>query len=300
MYLVVGATGSLGGQVAKRLLLAGERVRVLAREAPPARARNPHTDPGELEALGAALVRGDLLHPDTLTEVVRGVRVVVSTASGTRRGAPDTTAAVDATGTAHLAQAAAAADVERFVLVSAAGADTDAPPGLFRDKGKGAQAVAESGVPYTIIKPARFMRDWIGFVIGAQLEGGSDVVELIGDGSRGAAFVDVADVAAVVAEIARDDRREGAETVELSAERATYPEIVERLSLALGRELLVRHLEVGESITTAPEPYAGVITGLLTIHATGPTYERVERGVAEDYGIDLTSIDEFLAGLARA
>lgn len=36
MYLVVGATGTLGGSVAKRLLESGDRVRVLVREPSPA------------------------------------------------------------------------------------------------------------------------------------------------------------------------------------------------------------------------------------------------------------------------
>src|SRR5690606_42054805 len=70
-----------------------------------------------------------------------------------------------------------------FRSVSASGAYPEAPAGLFRDKGLGAKAVAESGVPYVIVRPGRYMRDWIGFLIGAQAQAG-DVVELVGDGSK--------------------------------------------------------------------------------------------------------------------
>lgn len=66
MYLVVGATGTLGGSVAKRLLESGDRVRVLVREPSPARAAGPHTDPEELRRAGAEVVRGDLKDRDSL------------------------------------------------------------------------------------------------------------------------------------------------------------------------------------------------------------------------------------------
>ena len=143
MYLVVGATGSLGGQIAKKLLAAGERVRIVERDSNPVREQNPHTDPRELIAAGAETVRADLREPGSLAEAVRGVDVVVSTASGTKRAPPDTTAAVDGEGTANLARAAARAGVRRFVLVSAAGADPNAPEGLFRDKPEDVQVTRE-------------------------------------------------------------------------------------------------------------------------------------------------------------
>lgn len=294
MYLVVGATGTLGGSVAKRLLESGDRVRVLVREPSPARAAGPHTDPEELRRAGAEVVRGDLKDRDSLREALDGVRVVVSTASGTKRAPPDTTATVDAEGTANLAAAAARAGVRKVVLVSAAGASGDAPPGLFQDKWRGEEAVRASGVPYVILRPARYMGVWIGFLLGTQLASGGGVVELVGDGSKPASFVEEDDVAAVTAQLARDPRSGPAEILELATERATYPELVERIGRVLGAPLSVRYLPVGADVTTAPPELAPVLTRLLTIHALVPPYDVEDRSVADRYGVTLGGIDDFL------
>src|SRR5690606_36861947 len=223
MFLVVGATGTLGGSIAKKLLQAGERVRVLVRGSSPARAHGPHTDPEELRQAGAEVVSGDLRDPESLRRAAQGVRVVVSTAPGTKRAPPDTTGAVDGEGTANLAAAATEAGVARFVLVSAAGAGEGAPAGLLQDKWRGEEALRASGVPHAILRPARFMGDWIGFLLGAQLAGGGGVVELVGDAEKPSSFVDEPDVAEVAARLARDPGSGPAEVHALSAERATYP-----------------------------------------------------------------------------
>ena len=60
MFMIVGATGSLGGSVAQALLERGERVRVLVRTESPMRATGRFTDPTALERAGAEIVRGDL------------------------------------------------------------------------------------------------------------------------------------------------------------------------------------------------------------------------------------------------
>src|SRR5690606_27133559 len=203
MYLVVGATGTLGGSIAKRLLAAGDRVRVLVREGSPARAANPRTEPDELAGAGAEVVTGDLRDPASLRAALAGVDVVVSTASGTKRAPPDTTATVDAEGTANLAAAAAASGVRKLVLVSAAGV---APPGVARAKWRCEGPVRASGVPDVLLRPARYMADWSGFLIGLQRRAGGGVVELVGDGTKPSSFVDEADVAEVAASLARDPR----------------------------------------------------------------------------------------------
>lgn len=292
MYLVVGATGTLGGSIAKRLLEDGEEVRALVRESSPARSAAAHTDPDELRRAGAEVVHGDLHDLGSLRAALRGVRVVVSTASGTKRAPPDTTAAVDASGTANLARAAASAGVDKLLLVSAGGAGPDAPPGVFQDKWRGEEAVRASGVPHVILRPGRFMGDWIGFLVGAQLGGG--VVELVGDGSQATAFVDEPDVAAVAAYLARDERTGPAEVVHLAAERATFPDVVARIGRLMGAQLGVRYVPVGAEVTTVAPEVRSVVTHLLTLHAVAPAFDAVERGVADRYGVGLTGIDAFL------
>ena len=123
MFLIVGATGSLGGSVAKALLERGERVRALVRPQSPLRLVGRFTDPAELQRLGADLVEGDLLTPETIEPHLEGVKAVLSTASGTKRAAPDTIQAVDHEGTAALAGMAERAGVEHH--------RTTGPPGFY-------------------------------------------------------------------------------------------------------------------------------------------------------------------------
>ena len=66
MYLIVGATGSLGGRVAKDLLNRGERVRAVVRGDSPLRRAGRFTDPVELADLGAEIVEADLTRPASL------------------------------------------------------------------------------------------------------------------------------------------------------------------------------------------------------------------------------------------
>lgn len=119
MYLIVGATGSLGGRVAKQLLGRGERVRAVARPESPLRGTGRFTDPSELESLGAELVEADLRQPASLEPHLTGVTAVAMTASGTKRMPPDTGEAVDFEGAAALAAAAERAGVRHLVYLSA-------------------------------------------------------------------------------------------------------------------------------------------------------------------------------------
>ncbi|MBW6455684.1 MAG: NmrA family NAD(P)-binding protein [Trueperaceae bacterium] len=298
MFLIAGATGSLGGRVARSLLERGEHVRVLVRSASPARAAaGRHTDPPWLRAWGAETVEADLTRPETLPAALAGVTHVFSTASATKRAAPDTLAAVDVGGTAALAREAARAGVRQFVYLSAHGADADAERAISRVKGQAESAVRAAGVPFTFLRPTKFMQDWIGFLIGAQLQAstaaGRPRVQLVGDGDVQQSFVDEADVARLaVAVLGRDDTI--GETIPLATEVATYRELVARVARLLGTEVAIETLPIGGTVDTVPEALAGTITGLLTLPATSPPDTLTTPEVAARFGFALTGIDGYL------
>ena len=72
MYLVVGATGSLGGAITHMLLAQGKAVRILAR---------PASNYKPLVAAGAQAVFGDLKDRASLDPACQGVDVLITTAN---------------------------------------------------------------------------------------------------------------------------------------------------------------------------------------------------------------------------
>ncbi len=107
--LVTGATGKVGSRLAKRLAQRGDHVRALVRDE--ARA-------ADLQESGVELVKGDLLEASSLDAAVRGVDAVVHCAAFFRGATPEQAHAVNDLGTQHLALAARAAGVKRFVFTS--------------------------------------------------------------------------------------------------------------------------------------------------------------------------------------
>ena len=151
LVLVAGATGGTGSLVVAELIEQGYPVRAFVRDAAKA-----------AERLGADVeaVVGDLRDPASIAATLDGVGVVVN-AAGSGVPAPDDNMPehVDFQGARNLADAATAAGVGHYVLVSSMGVTHDDHQlnRLFNNiliwKRKGEEAVAASGIPYTIIRP---------------------------------------------------------------------------------------------------------------------------------------------------
>lgn len=107
--LVTGATGKVGSRLAKRLAGRGDQVRALVRD----RVRATELGDARVE-----LVLGDLLDRGSLAAAVSGADAVVHCAAFFRGATPEQAHAVNDLGTRHLAQAARAAAVKRFVFTS--------------------------------------------------------------------------------------------------------------------------------------------------------------------------------------
>jgi len=107
--LVTGATGKVGSRLSKRLAQRGDRVRALVRDVKRAE---------DLRQAGIELAPGDLLDPDSLVAAVRDVDAVVHCAAFFRGATPEQAQAVNDLGSQHLAKAARAATVTRFIFTS--------------------------------------------------------------------------------------------------------------------------------------------------------------------------------------
>ena len=154
--LVAGATGGTGQQLVEAALREGYRVRVLVRDE--ARGRALFGD-------RVAYAVGDVEKPDSLAAALKGVDYVASALGAPPLREPnDGPQRIDYRGVESLAQAAHAARVRQFVLVSSMGITQ---PDHFLNKmfnnqlvwkGKGEAALRASGVPYTIVRPGN-LRD---------------------------------------------------------------------------------------------------------------------------------------------
>lgn len=276
MILVVGATGTLGGMVTRRLLAEGEPVRALVRDG---------SDYGWLDKAGAELVFGDLREPDTLGAAAGGMTRVLCTA--TAAGRPDESLeAVDREGVGNLIDAAEAAGVERFVLVSAYGFDRLGDVGLARAKAANEARLAEADLTHVILKPCAFMEVWIGVVIGGQIEQGPRVV-IAGDGGKRMGFVPIASVADL-AVAALEGEEAANRSIPLIADLASYSEIVEKIERVRGTEIEVARVDPGEAPPGFPPIIGELWKGLLELD-----YE-VTDDTIETFGLDPESVEEYV------
>lgn len=195
MILVVGGTGRLGRLVVEALATQHE-VRVFARHAtaaPPV--------PGAVD-----LVDGDVRDSDAMTAAAAGASCIVVASHGVESRERHGLESVDVLG-ARAVTAAALRHGCGIVLVSAVGAAPDALQPLARTKWSAEQIVKGSGAPWTIVRAAAFAQTWA--MILTLSAGRSGRPSLIGPGAAVHRFVDVRDVAGVVARAATDDGLRG-------------------------------------------------------------------------------------------
>ncbi|NLG63550.1 MAG: NAD(P)H-binding protein, partial [Candidatus Cloacimonetes bacterium] len=117
MIVVAGATGSLGSRIVEGLRERRENVRALVR---------PTSNHSALQQAGVPVIYGDLTQPATLERALAGARVVITTATTSKKN-DDTIENVDVAGNQNLIEAARKAGVEHFVFISTVGATPDHP-----------------------------------------------------------------------------------------------------------------------------------------------------------------------------
>ncbi|MFN2253966.1 MAG: SDR family oxidoreductase [Candidatus Promineifilaceae bacterium] len=291
MILVVGATGSLGGRIARGLLERGEKVRILTRRNSPSEElakQGRATSAQSLVDLGAKVVYGDLKDRASLDAAVAGVDTVISTATATQRENGDTLESVDRQGTLNLLDAAQQAGVGHFIYTSATGASPDHPVPLFEIKGSCEQAVTGSGLTYTIVQPSLFMEVWIGMLVGIPLS--MEVpIQLIGQGDHAHNFISEADVADFIVGMV-DNSRAYNQTVVIGGPASyTWTEIVQETGGRLGMELPTEYLPMGSPIAYLPPEVSVLANGMETFEDFLDTAE-----TARAYGVQPTSLGDFI------
>ncbi|MFF3787498.1 NAD(P)H-binding protein [Streptomyces sp. NPDC001933] len=219
--LVTGGTGKSGSRVVSRLRAQGAPVRVASRSGEP---------------------QFDWLDRATWDSALEGVKAVyLVPIDGELLTRPFIERAVEL-------------GVERVVLLSGRGVDVPGYSGEASIAGAthvdGERAVRDSGITWTILRPAWFAQNFSeGIFLDAILAG--ELRLPAGDGA--ASFIDAEDIAAVaVAALAEDGH--GGQTYELSGPRAlTIAEAIAEISQATGRDI--------RYVPLSPEAFVAELTG---------------------------------------
>jgi len=186
MNLVVGATGLLGSEICELLVTEGKSVRGLVRPT------SDRTKVERLQGLGVESVSGDLKDRASLDTACQGVKTVISTASATlSRQEGDSIQSVDREGQLALIDAAKAAGVERFVLISFLNMNVEFP--LQSAKREVEQHLKESGMVYTILQPSFFMEVWLSPALGFDFANAT--AQIYGSGQNKVGWISYEDVA---------------------------------------------------------------------------------------------------------
>ena len=187
---VTGATGFVGQEVLHRLHDAGHSARILARDAKSRRVREAatrwHTEVHQGNILDAASMEGGL----------NGVEAVVHLVGIISEVGENKFENVHTRGTENIVAAARAADVTRFIHMSALGTRPNAASRYHQSKWAAEEIVRRGGLAWTIFRPSIIYGPGDGFVnLFARMSRFSPVLPVIGSGRSKFQPVPVQDVA---------------------------------------------------------------------------------------------------------
>ena len=154
LVLVAGATGRTGRLVVSNLLKQGYPVRALVRDM-----ERGHEILGD----GVEFAEGDVRDIDSLRAAMQGAASLIITIGSSRKDPDNGPEFVDYGGVKNLAQAAADTGVQQVVLMSSAGVthEDHVLNQMFDNiliwKSRGEDALRDSGVDYTIVRPGGLM-----------------------------------------------------------------------------------------------------------------------------------------------
>ncbi|MGI8826564.1 MAG: SDR family oxidoreductase [Chloroflexota bacterium] len=294
MILIAGGTGTLGTHVVRLLAARGFHVRVLTRDS----SRAQHLEDELVE-----IALGDVRDPDAVARAMAGADTVISAIHGFGDAGDYNPRTVDYEGNTVLIQAARAAGVQHFILVSVQGAAADHPIELFRMKYLAEQELNGSGIPWTILRPTAFMETWADVVAKPLLETGK--TRLFGRGLNPINFVSAWDVARFIEMTVIDASLRGKVLEVGGPKNLTMREFVRTFETVTGRTGATRHVSLPlmrvMSILMRPikPALAGQIQAAVVMDTRDMTAD--ESATSRTYpSITPTSLEEFARGVHAA
>jgi (4-alkanoyl-5-oxo-2,5-dihydrofuran-3-yl)methyl phosphate reductase len=281
MILVTGATGTVGSEVVKQLLDAGEKVRVLVRN--PAKAA---------EKLGpnVEIARGDLERPETLDAAFAGVDKAFILSAG--EDVPKLE------GNAYAA--AEKAGVKHIVNLSVQGADMEPGIALARWHRASEEKLKATTMAWTLLRPGNFSSNALMWAESIKSQGA--VYYPTGEGKT--VPIDPRDIAAVAVKALTTPGHEGKAYNLTGPEALSGAEQVAKISAAIGKPLTF--VDVPDSVARdgmlksgMPERLVDALMELMGIIRAGYT-GTVQPTVEEVLGRKARTFDAWVQDNAAA
>ncbi len=236
--LVAGGSGFIGTNLCRELDEQGHDVTALA--------RNP--EQVDLPA-GVDTAVGDVTALDSLSEPAQGKDAIVNLVALSPlfkpEGGDEMHESVHLGGTENLVDAAQAADVDRFLQMSALGADPQGPTSYIRAKGRAEEVVQESSLSWTIIRPSVVFGDDGEFVSFTKLLAPPFLTPLPGGGETRFQPIYVEDLVPMLIDVLESDEHVE-KTYELGGpEKLTLAEVAKQAHQADGRSVNVLPIPMG-------------------------------------------------------
>ncbi len=289
--LVVGGDGFVGRYLCRELVERGHDVTALSRS----------PDEGDLPA-GVGTATGDVTEYDSIASAFEGRDAVVNLVALSPLfepgGGNEMHERVHLGGTRNCVRAAEEQGVDRFVQMSALGADPEGPTHYIRSKGRAEDVVRTADLEWVIVRPSVIFGDGGEFVPFTRKLTTPYVTGLPGGGKTRFQPLYVEDVAPMLADAVEDEAHVG-ETYELGGpEVLTLAEVAKLAERAKGRSL---------TVVPIPMALAGVglrIGGAIPGFPMGPDQYRslrFDNTVADndvtEFGVrvaDLTTLADYL------
>jgi uncharacterized protein YbjT (DUF2867 family) len=287
MYLVVGATGLVGGEVCRLLASKGHKVRALTRSV------SDRARVDALKQLKVETVTGDLKDKASLIAALKGVDTVISTASASplfKTG--DTIQNVDLEGTKNLVDAAKAAGVNEFSFVSFRQSKYAFP--LHEVKMAVEEYIRKSGIKFTVWQPSFFMEVWLGAPQILGFDGPNAKARIYGSGKAKVTWISFLDVAKFVVDGLHKDATRNA-TIQLGGPEAlSYHDVIQVYEGLGVKKFTNEYLPEGalrEQFETAGDPVTKSFSGLMAWIANGDVVEMTQ--TLEYLPVKMSTIGDF-------
>ena len=229
--LVIGGTGTLGRQIVKQALDEGYQVKCLVRD---------FRRSAFLKDWGAELVYGDLSKPSTLPLALKGVKVVIDSAT-IRSTSSYTSETIDWRGKLALLEASKLIGIKKFIYFSVLNASKNPSIPLLDLKLRIENELEKSGLNYTIFQCSGFFQGLISQYALPVLE--NETIWLPGD-SAPVAYLDTQDAAKAVVQTLNNSAYDKSKVSLIGEKFWTPKEIIQLCERLSGKTAKISYIPV--------------------------------------------------------